>query len=153
MRDGWWWPNLDRERPEKGLKKSDNSPCMKFTDLLLVLAGVGLNAAAQLLLKAGASAVGAISGWAALRAAAPTLALHPGILGGLSCYVISVVVWIVALSRVEVSVAYPMLSVGYVVNALLAMWLFGETVTAQRWIGIAVILVGVTLVARSGTPS
>jgi multidrug transporter EmrE-like cation transporter len=79
--------------------------------------------------------------------------LHPGILGGLSCYVISVVVWIVALSRVEVSVAYPMLSVGYVVNALLAMWLFGETVTAQRWIGIAVILVGVTLVARSGTPS
>lgn len=126
---------------------------MKFTDLLLVLAGVGLNAAAQLLLKAGASAVGAISGWSALRAAAPTLAVHPGILGGLSCYVISVVVWIVALSRVEVSVAYPMLSVGYVVNALLAMWLFGETVTAQRWIGIAVILVGVTLVARSGTPS
>jgi multidrug transporter EmrE-like cation transporter len=70
--------------------------------------------------------------------------------GGLSCYVISVVVWIVALSRVEVSIAYPMLSVGYVINALLAMWLFGEAVSVQRWIGIAVILVGVTLVARSG---
>ena len=71
-------------------------------------------------------------------------------MGGLSCYVISVVVWIVALSRVEVSIAYPMLSVGYVINALLAMWLFGEAVSVQRWIGIAVILVGVTLVARSG---
>jgi len=123
---------------------------MKFTDLLLVLAGVLLNAAAQLMLKAGASAVGAISSWAALRTAAPSLALHPGVVGGLSCYVISVVVWIVALSRVEVSIAYPMLSVGYVINALLAMWLFGEAVSVQRWIGIAVILVGVTLVARSG---
>ena len=59
--------------------------------------------------------------------------------------------WIVALSRVEVSVAYPLLSVGYVVNALMAMWLFGEVVTAQRWIGIGVILLGVTLVARSGS--
>lgn len=123
---------------------------MKFTDFLLVLAGVGLNAAAQLLLKAGASAVGAISGWSGLRAAAPVLALHPGILGGLSCYVVSVVVWIVALSRVEVSIAYPMLSLGYVANALLAMWLFGEAVSLQRWVGIAVILVGVALVARSG---
>jgi len=94
--------------------------------------------------------VGAISGWSGLRAAAPALALHPGILGGLSCYVVSVVVWIVALSRVEVSIAYPMLSLGYVANALLAMWLFGEAVSLQRWVGIAVILVGVALVARSG---
>jgi drug/metabolite transporter (DMT)-like permease len=72
------------------------------------------------------------------------------VIGGLACYAISVVVWIVALSRVEVSIAYPMLSVGYVVNALLATWLFGEAVGPQRWLGIAVILVGVTLVARSG---
>ena len=63
---------------------------------------------------------------------------------------VSVVVWIVALSRVEVSIAYPMLSLGYVANALLAMWLFGEAVSLQRWVGIAVILVGVALVARSG---
>ena len=63
------------------------------------------------------------------------------------------VVWIVALSRVDVSVAYPMLSVGYVVNALLAMWLFGEVVSLQRWLGIGIILVGVTLVARTGSAS
>ena len=61
------------------------------------------------------------------------------------------VVWIVALSRVEVSIAYPMLSIGYVVNALLAWWLFGEDVNAQRWLGIGVIVVGVVLVARSGS--
>ena len=123
---------------------------MKMTDLTIVLTGVLLNAVAQLLLKSGAGAVGPIGSWPALRGAAPALATHPGVLGGLVCYAVSVVVWIVALSRVDVSVAYPLLSVGYVVNALLAMALFGEVVSAQRWLGIAVILVGVTLVARSG---
>jgi multidrug transporter EmrE-like cation transporter len=124
---------------------------MKFPDLAIVLFGVLLNAVAQLLLKAGAGAVGPIAGWDGLRTAAPALALHPGVLLGLLCYAVSVVVWIVALSRVDVSIAYPMLSVGYVVNALLAMWLFGEDVSLQRWLGIGVILIGVTLVARSGS--
>ena len=54
-----------------------------------------------------------------------------------------------ALSRVQVSVAYPLLSVGYVVNAIAAWYLFGEAVTPMRLTGIAVIIVGVWLVARS----
>jgi len=124
---------------------------MKLADLAIVLFGVLLNAVAQLLLKSGAGAVGPIAGWDGLRTAAPALALHPGVLLGLLCYAVSVVVWIVALSRVDVSIAYPMLSVGYVVNALLAMWLFHEDVSLQRWLGIGVILIGVTLVARSGS--
>lgn len=127
---------------------------MKIIDFAWVLTGVLLNAAAQLLLKAGARSVGAISmsdGSAALWRSAAGLAQHPGILGGLICYAVSVVVWIVALSRVEVSIAYPMLSIGYVVNAALAWWLFGEQVNAQRWLGIAVIVIGVVLVARSGS--
>ena len=117
----------------------------------LILTGVLLNAGAQLLLKAGTNAVGTFQ--FTMENALPVgwkLATEPHIMGGLACYVVSVVVWVMALSRVEVSIAYPMLSVGYVINALLAMWLFGEAVSVQRWIGIAVILVGVTLVARSG---
>ncbi|HEY2257427.1 MAG TPA: SMR family transporter [Variovorax sp.] len=129
---------------------------MKALDFIWILSGVLLNAAAQLLLKAGARSVGEISmsdGAAALWRTAGGLAVHPGILGGLACYAISVVVWIVALSRVEVSIAYPMLSIGYVVNALLAWWLFGESVGLQRWLGIGVIIIGVILVARSGSTS
>ena len=71
------------------------------------------------------------------------------IIAGLACYGISVVVWIMALSRVPVSLAYPMLSIGYIVNAFAAWWLFGESLTAQKLIGIAVIIVGVWLVAKS----
>lgn len=116
----------------------------------LVLAGVLLNAVAQLLLKAGTNALGTLE--PSLANALPLglkVAQEPHILGGLCCYGISVVVWILALSRVEVSLAYPMLSLGYVVNALAAHWLFGESLNALRLSGIATIIVGVALVARS----
>jgi len=63
--------------------------------------------------------------------------------------VVSVVVWIVALSRVPVSIAYPMLSIGYVVNALAAWYLLGEAVTPMRLAGIGIIVFGVFIVARS----
>ena len=123
---------------------------MNLLSFSLVLLGVLLNAGAQLLLKAGTNSVGQFAfsrdnilpvGW--------QLATEPHILGGLVCYVISVVVWIMALSRVEVSIAYPMLSIGYVVNALAAWWLFGESLTAMRITGIGFIIVGVYFVARS----
>jgi multidrug transporter EmrE-like cation transporter len=116
----------------------------------LVLAGVLLNAAAQLLLKAGTNRVGefafAIDNLVPIGA---KLALNPFILGGLACYVVSVVVWILALSRVPVSVAYPMLSIGYIVNAIAAWMLFGESLGAQKLVGIGFIVIGVWLVARS----
>lgn len=127
---------------------------MKIADFAWVLAGVLLNAVAQLLLKAGTASAGPISaaaGASVLWRTATGLVQHPAILGGLACYAISVLVWIVALSRVEVSIAYPMLSIGYVVNALLAWWLFAEHVSVQRWLGIGVIVIGVVLVARSGS--
>jgi len=53
------------------------------------------------------------------------------------------------LSRVEVSIAYPMLSIGYVLNAVAAWYLFGESLTAQKLVGIGFIVAGVFLVARS----
>ncbi|MBZ0090784.1 MAG: EamA family transporter [Sulfuricellaceae bacterium] len=123
---------------------------MNLLSFSLVLTGVLLNAAAQLLLKAGTNSIGQFAfsrdnilpvGW--------QLATEPHIFGGLSCYVVSVVVWIMALSRVEVSIAYPMLSIGYVVNAAAAWWLFGEAVSPARLIGIGIIIVGVYIVARS----
>jgi multidrug transporter EmrE-like cation transporter len=123
---------------------------MNAISFSLLMTGVLLNAGAQLLLKAGTNSVGVFEfsrdnivpiGW--------KLATEPHIIGGLGCYVISVAVWIMALSRVEVSVAYPLLSVGYVVNAIAAWYLFGETVTPMRLIGIGVIIIGVWLVARS----
>jgi multidrug transporter EmrE-like cation transporter len=50
---------------------------------------------------------------------------------------------------VPVSIAYPMLSLGYVINAIAAYYLFGEDVSYMRWLGIGFIVLGVWLVARS----
>ncbi|HUL56925.1 MAG TPA: SMR family transporter [Usitatibacter sp.] len=115
-----------------------------------LMAGVLLNATAQLLLKAGTNRVGEFA--FTMDNVIPIgtqLALSPFVLGGLACYVVSVAVWILGLSRIPVSVAYPMLSVGYIVNAVLAYLLFGESLTAQKLVGIGFIVVGVFLVARS----
>ncbi|HKC42934.1 MAG TPA: EamA family transporter [Burkholderiales bacterium] len=123
---------------------------MSAASALLLLLGVTLNAVAQLLLKAGTNAVGRFEFSAAN--AVPVgfkLATEPHILGGIACYVVSVVVWILALSRVEVSIAYPMLSIGYVLNALAAWYWLGEAVTPARLAGIGIIIVGVYIVARS----
>ena len=116
----------------------------------LLVTGVLLNAAAQLLLKAGTNRIGEFA--FSLDNVVPVgmkVASSPFILAGLGCYVVSVVVWILGLSRVPVSVAYPMLSVGYIVNAVGAWWLFGESFGAQKLVGIGFIIVGVYLGARS----
>ena len=103
-----------------------------------------------MLLKAGTNRVGEFAFSAEnLLPVGTKLASSPFILGGLACYGISVVVWILALSRVPVSVAYPLLSIGYIVNAIAAWMLFGESLTAQKLIGIGFIMVGVILVART----
>jgi multidrug transporter EmrE-like cation transporter len=123
---------------------------MNIATFSFIVTGVLLNALAQLLLKAGTKSVGAIhltmDNWFSIGL---KVATQLPIIGGLTCYVLSVVLWIIALSRVDVSIAYPMLSLGYVVTAVGAWYFFGEAVSLQRMAAIVVILIGVALLARS----
>lgn len=115
-----------------------------------ILTGICLNALAQLLLKAGTNAVGAIhltaENWLSTGI---SVATQWPVIGGLSCYVVSVLVWIIGLSRVDVTIAYPMLSLGYIINAVGAWYFLGEAVSVQRLLAIGIIIVGVALLARS----
>ena len=123
---------------------------MTSSTFALILIGVLLNAGAQLLLKAGVAPLGALTvGWANLLPTTLQVLGQWPILAGLTWYVVSVGVWIVGLSRVDVSLAYPMLSLGYVVNALAAWWLFGEALGPARWAGMLLILAGVLVMSRS----
>lgn len=123
---------------------------MTISSFGLILTGVLLNAIAQLSLKAGTNALGTLSftGDAAVSTIL-RVGFEPHIMGGLVCYVLSLGIWIVALSKVPVSVAYPMLSIGYAVNALAAWYFFGEFLSTQKLVGISVIIVGAYLVAKS----
>jgi len=123
---------------------------MNINTFGFIFTGIMLNAAAQLLLKAGTNAVGAIhltaENWFSIGI---KLATQLPIIGGLTCYVISVVVWIIGLSRVDVSIAYPLLSLGYIVNAFGAWYLLGEVISIQRMVAIGVIIIGVALLVKS----
>ena len=118
--------------------------------LPLILLGVLLNASAQLALKQGMRSIG----YFGFRLENLARVLHavsssPFILAGLACYLISVVVWLLVLSRVEVSFAYPLLSIGYIVTAFAGNLWFAEAINLSRWSGIAVICLGVWLITRS----
>jgi len=123
---------------------------MTSSAFAFLFTGVLLNAGAQLLLKAGTNALGVITltrdnWWDMLW----KMGTQGHFVAGVACYMVSLLVWIMGLSRVPVSVAYPMLSLGYVINAVAAFYLFGETVTVARWLGIGSIIFGVWLVART----
>jgi multidrug transporter EmrE-like cation transporter len=123
---------------------------MNLATFSIILAGVCLNSAAQLLLKAGAKSIGQVSlgSAASTFAASWAAATQPWIIVGLVCYFVSAGLWIVALTRVDVTVAYPMLSMGYVIAAVLAWQFFGEQLTLARVLGIGIILLGVAVLAR-----
>lgn len=117
---------------------------------MLVLIGVFLNASAQLLLKAGAQVIGKIEFTSTnILPITIKIATQIPIIGGIFCYAISLIIWIFVLSRVPVSIAYPILSIGYIFNAFAAWYLFGEILSVQRLVAMGIILVGVYLLILS----
>ena len=123
---------------------------MNLISFGLIFTGVMLNAAAQILMKTGTNAIGYFEfsmenilpiGW--------KLATELHIVAALFCYALSVIIWILALSRVPVSIAFPMLSMAYVVNALAAYYLLGEPFSTTKLVGMGVIILGVIIISRA----
>lgn len=112
---------------------------------MLVLAGTIVSATAQLLLKAGTNALSSSGKYVDVGTWVVRAATQPFILLGICCYVISMAIWVLVLSRLPVSVAYPLLSLGYIVTALFGYLLFGEQLGWAKITGILVIILGVFL--------
>lgn len=123
---------------------------MNLISFGLIFTGVMLNAAAQILMKAGTNAIGHFEFSAEnILPVGIKLATEWHIIVALGCYAVSVVVWILALSRVPVSIAFPMLSMAYVVNAIAAWYLLGEAFNPVKLIGMGVIILGVIIISRA----
>jgi multidrug transporter EmrE-like cation transporter len=123
---------------------------MNLISFALIFTGVMLNAAAQILMKAGTNAIGHFE--FSVENILPIglkLATEWHIVVALACYALSVVIWILALSRVPVSIAFPMLSMAYVVNAVAAWYLLGETFNPTKLVGMGVIILGVIIISRA----
>jgi multidrug transporter EmrE-like cation transporter len=120
-----------------------------MNNILLILVSVSLNAGAQLLMRLGMLKVGEVEIGASLIKLIPRMTTNIFLWLSLACYAISIMSWMVVLSKVEVSFAYPFLSIGYVISAVIGYFFMGESLTVIRIAGIAVICIGVILIARS----
>jgi multidrug transporter EmrE-like cation transporter len=118
---------------------------------MLILSGVGLNAAAQLLLKIATRPLAHFADFGAgtLLSAVGILARSVPFWVGMVCYGTSLCVWLAALSKAPVSTAYPMLSLGYIVVAAVSVLWLGETLSPVKVAGITLICAGVVLVSRT----
>ena len=107
-----------------------------------------ISAVAQLLLRHGMKKVGAVSSFAH----APRMLLialsNPTVLAGLAIFGISALTWLIALSRVELSIAYPMVSLGYIFVIFFSWLILKEPVKPITFIGCFVIMLGVFLISR-----
>jgi drug/metabolite transporter (DMT)-like permease len=118
--------------------------------IILMLVAVVFNTAAQLVLKVGMDRIGVFTfHWSSFIPILLKVMASPWIIIGIIIYVGSVGIWLMVLSRIPVSVAYPIASLAYVTSAIAAYYFLGENVTMLRIAGIIVILIGVYMVAKS----
>jgi multidrug transporter EmrE-like cation transporter len=118
--------------------------------LALILFTVLTNAAAQIMLKRGMMSVGALNlAENGLFSTVFSILFQPFVFLGLCTFVVSMASHLVVLSRVELSFAYPFLSLAYVIVAAYAYFIFGEDVGTLRVMGIATICLGTVLISLS----
>jgi multidrug transporter EmrE-like cation transporter len=115
----------------------------KMNVLLLILASVILGAFGQIALKQGLNAVGRFELKDLLTSRAFSLVKEKFILLGIVLYVLATAIWLVVLSQEELSFAYPLIGIGYILVAILGKILFNENLTFFRIFGIVLIVLGV----------
>src|SRR5262245_15637490 len=124
---------------------------MSLALFVTIILSVTVSAIAQVCFKIGLNSLN--------QPATPTLSsplytlglavLTPGVMAGLGLYAVGALLWLIALRRVELSQAYPFVGFGFALTTLAGWWLFNELVSIQRGVGIGLIFLGITLLART----
>ncbi len=117
--------------------------------LPVILFTVLTNAAAQIMLKKGMTQVGGFNVDGSLFDFVLRTGLNPWVFFGLATFVISMASHLIVLSRVELSFAYPFLSLAFVAVTAYSYFALSENVGTERLIGIGLICLGTLFVARS----
>jgi drug/metabolite transporter (DMT)-like permease len=120
--------------------------------LSLVLICIFFAAGGQIVMKSGMSQVGEIGSLGQLLnlGTLSRIFINPRILIGLFCYGVSAILWLGALSTLNVSFMYPLLSLSYIITAIVASIFLREEMTLLRWVGIFVVVGGCFLITRTG---
>jgi multidrug transporter EmrE-like cation transporter len=116
----------------------------------LAVGSVSLNALAQIALRKTMLTAGPLpSGLTNVIGFVFSLLLNPWFLAGMTCYATSIGSWMIVLSKAEVSLAYPLLSIGYIIAAIIGYYFLGENVNVARIGGIALICCGIIVISRN----
>lgn len=107
---------------------------------IMVLLSVLLGAIGQILMKLGVMKI---------QLSIVNIITNVHILSGLSLYGLSAIFWILAISKLDLSYAYPMVALGYVLAFILSYFILGESISLVRIIGLGTIVVGVFIIAKS----
>lgn len=117
--------------------------------LILVFICVFAGAVGQILMKKGMTEIGEIKGLKELAVSLPNMFSNKFVFIGLILYALSFVLWLGALSLLDVSLMYPLLSLGYVITAVFAYIFLKENISIIRACGIVTVVIGVFLIMRS----
>lgn len=115
---------------------------------ILIISSVLLNCLAQIFMRKGMLGVGQV-GLSGLFSSAVEMFFNLWLWGAMACYGISILLWMVVLSKVQVSFAYPFLSIGYLVAAAIGYFWLGENLDLYKIAGIFIICLGICVLSRS----
>ena len=121
-----------------------------LSSVLLILLSISIAVAGQILLKIGIDRIGVngIGSTKALISLFSGIIKSPMVLTGLFLYFISAAIWLVILSTVDLSFAYPFIGLSYVLVLILSKFILKEEVNPIRWIGGFIITAGVVIISR-----
>ena len=120
------------------------------SSILLILLSISIAVGGQMLLKIGINRIGIVSfsGFNDFSRLFLGIIKSPLVISGLFLYVISAAVWLVVLSAVDLSFAYPFIGFTYVMILILSKFVLKEEVNLIRWIGALIITIGVIVISR-----
>lgn len=117
--------------------------------ILFIFIPVTAAAVGQMILKIGMGQVGEIKLTENLWGSLMRMATNPYVVGGLAFFGINAFLWLVVLSKEKLSFAYPLVAFAYLVTVLLAKYVLHEEIPMLRWAGLATIIVGILMIAKS----
>ncbi|MHB1665800.1 MAG: EamA family transporter [bacterium] len=119
----------------------------KYSVYFYLFISIIMGVAAQILMKYGMESIGHINHLFSIKII--YMFLNVFVLSGIISYLISMFFWINVLSKIDLSAAYPFVSIGIILTVLLAAVMLSETITIQRWIGIFIIILGVYIIVST----
>jgi multidrug transporter EmrE-like cation transporter len=120
-----------------------------MSPFIFVAGSILFSVSAQLLLKKGMNLIASVADGAGRSYVVVKMATSPWVIVGLIFYGLDVSCWIMALSQLELSLAYPFGSLSYVGIMLGSWFFFKENINRMRWLGIGVIILGLLIISQS----